>query len=84
MSKKWSKRYTAYKEIMETIDAQLRAARRNLVDADKELMKLCLHLFILMLDSDSSKGYASRKIPGKNRQYFRGQEGQLGTVVERM
>jgi hypothetical protein len=37
-----------------------------------------------MLDSDSSKGYASRKIPGKNRQYFRGQEGQLGTVVERM
>ena len=102
MSKKWSERYTAYNEIIETVDTQLRAARINLVDAEKELKALHLaieevaqvegnagkekgfdefagkftsvsHLFILMLDSDSSEGYsksdASSKIPGKNCQY---------------
>ncbi|KAF8657572.1 hypothetical protein AX14_007855 [Amanita brunnescens Koide BX004] len=102
MSKKWSNCYTAYKEIIKTINAQLQAACQNLVDTDKELMALRLaieeivqvegnvgrakgfdevtgeftsisHLFILMLDSDSSEGYskldASSKLLGKNSHY---------------
>ena len=39
-SKKRSERYVAYKEIIETVDAQLRAARRSLVDVDEGLMAL--------------------------------------------
>jgi hypothetical protein len=71
MSKKWSKRYTAYKEIMETIDAQLRAARRNLVDADKELMTLCLTIQeVAQVEGNVGKAKGFGEVAGKFTSYL--------------